>query len=80
MCEKASKTACEFSKRRCARKNIRLYQRILEAYEPVDESDPWEGWDRLMRRIEIEWNLLSEKLAAATVTFMPDTDKEAKLA
>lgn len=76
----ASKTAREFSKRRCARKTLKLYEHVAEAFEPSDESDPGAVWDRIQRRVDLEWNLLSQKAAAAVATLMPTKATEVDLA
>ncbi len=64
-----SKTAAEFSRERCSGKLARLYESAIameclvqnRCHLRVEEEDMW---DKLLRRIRIEWEMLSEKAAA----------------
>ena len=59
----ARDTACEFSLEKCADRMLELYQRLVREYghAPAADQGPW---DRVLGRLEIEWNLLVEKTAA----------------
>jgi hypothetical protein len=65
----ARQTASRFSVEACADRVLQLYDRLVREVardQPVGEGP----WDRLLARLEIEWNLLVEKtsaLAAAAV-------------
>jgi glycosyltransferase involved in cell wall biosynthesis len=59
----ARKSAGEFSLEKCADRMLKLYDRLVResGRSPDADSGPW---DRLLGRLEIEWNLLVEKTAA----------------
>lgn len=53
----------------CADRILELYEQLVEEHSQREDADPG-PWDRLLGRLEIEWNLLIEKtsaLAAAVV-------------
>lgn len=53
----------------CADRILELYEQLVEEHSHREDADPG-PWDRLLGRLEIEWNLLIEKtsaLAAAVV-------------
>jgi 1,2-diacylglycerol 3-alpha-glucosyltransferase len=47
----------------CADRLLSLYVQLTSDYSYREDTDP-APWDRLLRRLEIEWNLLIEKTAA----------------
>jgi glycosyltransferase involved in cell wall biosynthesis len=49
----------------CTQRLLELYGQLVQDYAISGEPD-WGPWDALMRRLEIEWNLLQEKTAALT--------------
>jgi glycosyltransferase involved in cell wall biosynthesis len=59
----ARTTAYEFSLPHCADRMLALYDRLVRDYAQATETDPG-PWDRLLGRMEIEWNLLVEKTSA----------------
>jgi glycosyltransferase involved in cell wall biosynthesis len=59
----ARTTAAEFSIEHCADRLLAVYERLVRDFAPERTSDPG-PWDRLLGRMEIEWNLLVEKTAA----------------
>jgi glycosyltransferase involved in cell wall biosynthesis len=66
---KARRSAGEFSIETCADQLLKVYEELVRTSSPrlAPDADPW---DRLLARLEIEWNLLVEKttaLAAAAV-------------
>jgi 1,2-diacylglycerol 3-alpha-glucosyltransferase len=69
--EAARRTAQEFSVENCASQMLEVYETLVTEYVHDTERDPG-PWDRLLGRLEIEWNLLVEKtsalVAAATET------------
>ncbi len=53
----------------CADRILELYEQLVAEHSQREDADPG-PWDRLLGRLEIEWNLLIEKtsaLAAAVV-------------
>jgi hypothetical protein len=53
----------------CADRILTLYARLLDQQSEGEPADPG-PWDRLLGRLEIEWNLIREKtsaLAAAVI-------------
>jgi 1,2-diacylglycerol 3-alpha-glucosyltransferase len=53
----------------CADRILELYEQLIEEHSHREDADPG-PWDRLLGRLEIEWNLLIEKtsaLAAAVI-------------
>jgi len=63
----ARRTAQELSRRNCARQLETLYRSVLEADgAPSDETDDaLISWNKLLEGIKAEWELLTEKTAAA---------------
>jgi molecular chaperone GrpE (heat shock protein) len=59
----ARRTAQDFSIERCAARMLAVYDGLLRDHAHGRESDPG-PWDRLLGRLEIEWNLLREKTNA----------------
>jgi 1,2-diacylglycerol 3-alpha-glucosyltransferase len=59
----AQQTADEFRVERCADRVLAIYERLAHDFSRSTEADP-APWDRLLGRLEIEWNLLVEKTAA----------------
>jgi 1,2-diacylglycerol 3-alpha-glucosyltransferase len=59
----AKRTADDFSLQKCADQMLGLYERLVGDYSRPVEADPG-PWDRLLGRLEIEWNLLVEKTSA----------------
>lgn len=70
--ELARESVRDFGLDVCADRVLELYEKLIEEQAKREDADPG-PWDRLLGRLEIEWNLLVEKttaLAAAVV----DTD------
>jgi glycosyltransferase involved in cell wall biosynthesis len=61
--EGAEKTAVEFSLENCGDRIEKLYDRLARDSSRGSEADVG-PWDRLLGRLEIEWNLLVEKTSA----------------
>jgi glycosyltransferase involved in cell wall biosynthesis len=59
----ARQTVNEFSIDRCADRVLQIYDRLVGETASSEERDPG-PWDRLLGRLEIEWNLLVEKTSA----------------
>jgi 1,2-diacylglycerol 3-alpha-glucosyltransferase len=63
LCEKARASIEEFSLENCADRLVNLYGHLAAEASRREDADPG-PWDRLLNRLEIEWNLLAEKAAA----------------
>jgi glycosyltransferase involved in cell wall biosynthesis len=59
----ARNAATAFGLENCADRVLELYARLVHEYRRGPTADPG-PWDRLLGRLEIEWNLLVEKTAA----------------
>jgi glycosyltransferase involved in cell wall biosynthesis len=59
----AKRTASEFSIEKCADRVLAIYEAQIRDHAHLRTSD-FDPWDRLLGRLEIEWNLLVEKTAA----------------
>jgi 1,2-diacylglycerol 3-alpha-glucosyltransferase len=67
--ELARESVRDFGLDVCADRILELYQRLVTENEAREDTDA-SPWDRLLNRLEIEWNLFVEKtsaLAAAVV-------------
>lgn len=62
---KARETARDYSIEKCAGAVIEAYRHLVENRRDQDERDT-SPWDRLVAGIEVEWDLLSAKIAAVT--------------
>jgi hypothetical protein len=71
----ARESAGMFSIERCADRLLEVYERLTHHFSRHVATDP-APWDKLLGRLEIEWNLLVEKTAAlAAVTRETPTTK-----
>jgi hypothetical protein len=61
----ARASVAEFGLDVCADRIFNLYQRLIDQYSDRPDTDPG-PWDRLLGRLEIEWNLFVEKTSALT--------------
>jgi glycosyltransferase involved in cell wall biosynthesis len=59
----ARQTAADFTLEKCAEQMLNLYERLVRDYSQKADADPG-PWDRLLGRLEIEWNLFVEKTSA----------------
>jgi 1,2-diacylglycerol 3-alpha-glucosyltransferase len=62
----------DFRLESCADRLLDVYDRLITEFQVRADADP-DPWDRLLRRLEIEWNLLSEKTAALRATMTEPT-------
>jgi glycosyltransferase involved in cell wall biosynthesis len=69
----AKKTAAEFSLQKCADQMLALYARLAPDRFGKGEWDV-DPWDRLLGRLEIEWNLLVEKTSALAAAAAIETE------
>ncbi len=70
--EKARETALDYSIEKCAGAVVEAYRELIDTRRADEERDT-SPWDRLVAGIEVEWDLLSAKIAAVTaaVTEVP---------
>jgi hypothetical protein len=70
----AQQSALAFSIENCTDKVLAVYESLMRDHAHLRTSD-FDPWDRLLGRLEIEWNLLVEKTAAiaALATQTPAT-------
>jgi glycosyltransferase involved in cell wall biosynthesis len=74
----ARNAATEFSLEKCADRLLDRYERLVREYSRGPAADPG-PWDRLLGRLEIEWNLLVEKTAALAAAARETDAAKAKL-
>jgi glycosyltransferase involved in cell wall biosynthesis len=55
----------EFTLQACADRMLQLYEQLSSNSAQQGEADPG-PWDRLLARIEVEWNIFKEKTSALT--------------
>jgi len=70
--ESARRSIQDYSLSACADRLLSLYEQLSREFVDRGPAD-WDPWDRLLRRIEIEWNLLVEKTTALRAAIV-DTD------
>jgi 1,2-diacylglycerol 3-alpha-glucosyltransferase len=63
LCDRARASIEEFSLENCAGRLVELYGQLAADARERDDADPG-PWDRMLNRLEIEWNLLAEKATA----------------
>jgi hypothetical protein len=59
----ALQTAEQFSTRRCVERLVEVYERLIED-SPAPKDPDEQGWGRLLRRIEGEWDLWTSRASA----------------
>jgi hypothetical protein len=74
----ARQTAHNFSIERCADQLLLIYERLAGDTSSQRASDP-DPWDRLLGRLEIEWNLLVEKTSAIAAMAREGETSKARL-
>ncbi len=74
----ARKSVSEFSIENCANRVLNVYEGLVREYAHGREADPG-PWDRLLGRLEIEWNLLVEKTSALVAAAREVEDTTAQL-
>jgi glycosyltransferase involved in cell wall biosynthesis len=70
LCEQARASIEEFSLEHCAERLVALYESLIAAAGSRRETDPG-PWDRLLNRLEVEWNLLAQKATALAAAVAP---------
>jgi glycosyltransferase involved in cell wall biosynthesis len=70
LCQQARKSIEEFSLEHCADRLIALYESLAAAAATRRATDP-SPWDRLLNRLEVEWNLLAQKATALAAAVSP---------
>ncbi len=61
--ERARRSIATFGLDYCADRLELLYERLAQEFSRRPDADPG-PWDRMLARVEVEWNLLAEKTAA----------------
>jgi len=62
----------------CADRLVGLYDRLASEFRARPEADPGQ-WDRLLGRLEVEWNLLAEKTSAIAAAVISTSATPAEL-
>jgi 1,2-diacylglycerol 3-alpha-glucosyltransferase len=70
--EQARESVHDYGLEVCANRILDLYQGLADEYSHRENADPG-PWDRLLGRLEIEWNLFVEKTSALTAAVV-DTE------
>ena len=69
--ERARRSVADFDIKFCADRLLGLYEQLIADFTQRPEAD-FSPWDRLLRRLEIEWNLIVEKAAAVRAAIAED--------
>jgi glycosyltransferase involved in cell wall biosynthesis len=75
---KARESAQEYDTEPCVNKMLAKYAELVARYARHGEEE-WTKWDRMVTGIEIEWDLLSAKVAAAAAAVIETPATEATL-
>ena len=75
---KARETAMDYDTEPCVTAMLQNYQELVERFALQGEGE-WTRWDRVVTGIEIEWDLLAAKMAAAGAAMIETPATEAKL-
>jgi hypothetical protein len=61
----AARTATSFSREACAKRLFRLYESVVQDFAQKEmASVDFILWDKLLRSLKVEWDLVCEKAAA----------------
>jgi 1,2-diacylglycerol 3-alpha-glucosyltransferase len=71
----ARATAGAFSEEHCAGKALGLYDQLVRESRPQYSDELDELWNSLLKRIRVEWDLLSEKAAAIGALLNENDDR-----
>lgn len=74
----ARRSAAGYDIRRCVGRMLRIYRRLIDHGDRVVLGDPTQ-WDRVVNGVEIEWELLAAKIAAASAAWLENSSTEARL-
>ncbi len=74
----AQESADQFSLENCTDRLAALYEQLIAAADERGEPDP-DPWDRLLNRLEIEWNLLTQKATALAAAVIESEAARARL-
>lgn len=76
MAAAARQTAVEFSRQRCAERALELYEGTVRESrrERADEFE--EMWNGLLKRLRVEWELLSEKAGSAIGALLSEEESK----
>lgn len=74
----AFESAAEYDNRRCVRMMLRNYSRLIDKNKRKGRDD-FTQWDRVLSGIEIEWELFTAKVSAASAALVETPATEATL-
>ena len=74
----ARKTARNFSRDHCAGRMLDCYERLI-AEQPREPQDDLGPWDKLLNGLEVEWDLFTAKMAAASAAMVETQTSEQRL-
>lgn len=74
----ARRSAAGYDIRRCVGRMLRIYRRLIEQGDRVVLGGPTQ-WERVVNGVEIEWELLAAKMAAAAAAWEEKSSTEAGL-
>ncbi|MEX1049590.1 MAG: glycosyltransferase [Akkermansiaceae bacterium] len=74
----ARRSAARYDIRRCVGRMLQIYRRLIEHGDRVVLGDPTQ-WDRVVNGVEIEWELLAAKIAAASAAWLATSSPEVRL-
>lgn len=81
MASHCSAQACQaaqaFDTEHCLTRLLACYERLVRSYRATIPPDPL-SWDRVLASLEVEWNLLVEKWAAATAAMSETGSNKAR--
>jgi glycosyltransferase involved in cell wall biosynthesis len=75
--EEALETARRFSREECANRLLHFYEQLLEkdtrkVAEPAEPNEEILSWEKLLRSLKVEWDLIAQKAGALTEAFNED--------
>jgi glycosyltransferase involved in cell wall biosynthesis len=77
--QEALRTAETFSRESCTRQMVEVYRSMMREHKQASGT-PQEflDWDKLIRALNVEWQLISEKAAATVNVFIESAGKQRK--
>ena len=68
------KTARSYSREEIVKRMLALYETVQHEQAAGEPSDEMTTWEKLLRSLEVEWSLISQKAAAAMNTFKEENE------
>jgi glycosyltransferase involved in cell wall biosynthesis len=72
----ARRTASRFGRDKCAVEALEFYEEIRVKTRPERSEERDDPWRSIVKRVEVEWNLLEEKAKAAVKAFFTSDEEE----